>query len=622
MNRATTTCMAILVTVWVLGTPTFGWSGGSVPDRATHVVNWDGSGDHATIQEALDASTNGDTIIVMPSIGSPAGVYVENIQFPAMEITLCSSDPNDPAVVATTIIDGNASESVVTFASYAPPGAVIDGFTISNGFAAAGGGICCVNGDPTIRNCVITGNSADEGGGIRVWNGNAAIHHCVVSDNQATFRGGGICCVGFGSIVINPTITCCTITGNSIAGDWTYGGGICCDSINVTIDDCVISGNSTGSITDPGSEGGGVYNSDGTVSITGCTIADNTAGGNQSYGGGVSGMGGELSIDNCTLTGNSTNGDEYYGGGGISCTWGTLIVTDSRICNNSAVGGVGFVGGGGAIYALYSTSTISNCRIAVNEGKVGGAIMVENGDLQARNCEITFNTAVVDGGGLCATEGNLTVTNCTIAQNTAALFGFGGGILAYSSTVELANAILWGDSAGFGPEIYLDYWWEPEDTSTVNISYSDVEGGPNEIYVGDGSTLNWLTGSIDADPLFVDPDGPDDDHETYEDNDFRLSAGSPCIDTGHNSFALLTPTDLDGHARILCSQVDMGAYEFGLGDYQCDQDVDLADFASWDECMTGPGVGPYDPGCEAFDSNYDFDVDLSDFAAFEEAFTG
>ena len=81
-------------------------------------------------------------------------------------------------------------------------------------------------------------------------------------------------------------------------------------------------------------------------------------------------------------------------------------------------------------------------------------------------------------------------------------------------------------------------------------------------------------------------------------------------------------TDLDGHARVLCSDVDMGAYEFGIGDYECDPDVDPDDFASWDACMTDPDNGPYDPGCEAFDFEYDGDVDLSDFAGFQEVFEG
>ena len=35
-------------------------------------------------------------------------------------------------------------------------------------------------------------------------------------------------------------------------------------------------------------------------------------------------------------------------------------------------------------------------------------------------------------------------------------------------------------------------------------------------------------------------------------------------------------------------RVDMGAYEFGIGDFDCNQAVDLADFAGWEGCATDP----------------------------------
>lgn len=67
-------------------------------------------------------------------------------------------------------------------------------------------------------------------------------------------------------------------------------------------------------------------------------------------------------------------------------------------------------------------------------------------------------------------------------------------------------------------------------------------------------------------PQFVDRDGPDNDAATYEDNNYRLWAGSPCIDTGINDDWMWSATDLDGSPRILDGvaslTVDMGAYEY------------------------------------------------------------
>jgi len=96
-------------------------------------VDWHDTWDYATIQEALNASVDGDTIIVLPSTGSPTGAYMGNTIFPARAITLRGINPDDPAIVAATVIDGNASGSVVTFRQRTPAEAALDGFTIRNG---------------------------------------------------------------------------------------------------------------------------------------------------------------------------------------------------------------------------------------------------------------------------------------------------------------------------------------------------------------------------------------------------------------------------------------------------------------------------------------------------------
>lgn len=68
---------------------------------------------------------------------------------------------------------------------------------------------------------------------------------------------------------------------------------------------------------------------------------------------------------------------------------------------------------------------------------------------------------------------------------------------------------------------------------------------------GAGSTLQWLAGNLDVDPLFVDADGPDGNPLTLADNDWRLGAGSPGLDAGDNAEVSMDLLDLDGDANLL-----------------------------------------------------------------------
>jgi len=87
------------------------------------------------------------------------------------------------------------------------------------------------------------------------------------------------------------------------------------------------------------------------------------------------------------------------------------------------------------------------------------------------------------------------------------------------------------------------------------MTYSCIQGGAT----GEGN--------ITTDPAFVDADGPDDDPDTYEDNDYRLQADSSCIDGGRNEDWMAGAVDLDGNPRLWRGasslNVDMGAYEYG-----------------------------------------------------------
>ncbi len=235
---------------------------------------------YANIQAAIDVAVDGDEIVVSP------GTYYENINFSGENIILRSTDPTNPSVVASTVIDGNNAGSVVNFAGGELPQCVLSGFTITNGSAIHGGGIFAALNAVTIRNNIITGNSASGiGGGIASSHG--IIENNIISDNTA-YRGGGLgeCYgtirnniirnniasgapdnMGGGLFGCEATILNNTISGNSAPGSSGTGGGIAWS--RGTIINNTIYGNSAGQ------RGGGVWLFDGL--ITNCIIWGNSA---------------------------------------------------------------------------------------------------------------------------------------------------------------------------------------------------------------------------------------------------------------------------------------------------------------------------------------------------------
>lgn len=160
-------------------------------------VKQDGSGDYTQIQEAIDASSDGDTVLVWP------GRYYENVDFSGKNITLASLmlTTGDPSYKYNTIIDGNYSGSCVNIMS-GETDAVLYGLSLQHGSGEIWGG-----------------TTVAYGGGLNIAYARCSVEFCVISENRTDGAGGGI------SIVFSEGNQ---IKGTSIFNNHTFGlgGGI------------------------------------------------------------------------------------------------------------------------------------------------------------------------------------------------------------------------------------------------------------------------------------------------------------------------------------------------------------------------------------------------------------
>ncbi len=215
--------------------------------------------DYPTIQGAVDAAYDDDTVLVAP------GTYRENISI-STNVEVRSSDGSD-----STTIDGTGLGTVVAFENV--QSARLEGFTIVNGTgsnfarsAPVGGGIYCAESSPVISQCQIVGNAAAWGGGLCVDRGSSPrVVDSIIIGNMADDGGGVFCYEG-----TSPTFVT-TVIGENYA--YWYGGGACAiGNSNPTFSGCLFYENSA----DFG--GGGIYAAQGcNLQVMSCTLADNSS---------------------------------------------------------------------------------------------------------------------------------------------------------------------------------------------------------------------------------------------------------------------------------------------------------------------------------------------------------
>ena len=326
----------------------------------------------------------------------------------------------------------------------------------------------------------------------------------------------------------SPTVTDCCVRINFAqycAG--VYNLGPCSPAFT----NCAFTGNSAVNI------GGGMYNSGAAPMLTDCTFSDNTA----YIGAGMRNSDSKAMLINCTF---SQNAAVNYGGGMSNHYENSPILRDCTFSQNTA----GSFGGGMANRGG-SKPALVNCTFLKNAGGAwGGGMCNDEGSVPSlAQCIFTGNTANYGGGLGNMSSAHPILINCTFSANTALDFGGGiGNAPEGSPDVTISNCIFWDNSDAGGTDQSAQIH---SDVSVPVIQYSCIQGwtgtwsGPGNIGVnpqfvrspsdgGNGWGDNPATSGVD--------EGANDDY-----GDLRLLPGSPCIDAASNAIVAADIADLD-----------------------------------------------------------------------------
>ena len=254
--------------------------------------------DQPTIQAAINAASNGDSVLVAP------GTYQENIDFLGKVIKVASTNGS-----SVTTIKGNGSGSVVTFHTSESRGSILSGFTITGGFTSfSGGGINISGASPTIESNKIVGNQACDGDGMVVDAGSPLIKGNTIAGNSQTGCGGGTGGGGIEVIAAGSAVITGNLITNNDAGTGIGGGGITLWAAGTpTIMNNIISNNSA---ENSGLGGGGIS----MFNYSDAVIVQNLISGNRApQGGGAyylvpSGANGPTLVNNTFVNNQSSSG--------------------------------------------------------------------------------------------------------------------------------------------------------------------------------------------------------------------------------------------------------------------------------------------------------------------------
>jgi CSLREA domain-containing protein len=320
---------------------------------------------------------------------------------------------------------------------------------LGNTANGSGGGFANYStGNVTLTNCVFTQNAADQGGGgiANLSTGKVTVTDCTIEANigGGLFNSNGIFTVNHTSISANITggagggvfnkfgtfnLTDSTVSQNSANGGG--GGGVFNREGSLVISNSRIFSNTCASPPSQGGNGGGVESAAGSLMVNNCTISDNSV-----MAGNDTGVGGA--------------GTAF--GGGIFAN-GSLTLRGTTVANNTAAGGSatslfgapGSAIGGGLFSA--AESVVTNCTFSGNSARPGASHIprgtADGGGIyfDSTGHNFTLNNSTVTG--------NSAVSITVIGQDTAN----SGGLVNKSGNFILKSSLVASNSGGSAPDV-------------------------------------------------------------------------------------------------------------------------------------------------------------------------
>ena len=499
--------------------------------------------DYTTIQAAIDASADGDTVLVS------GGTYYENIRYRGKAITVGSLylTDGDTAHVAATIIDGSMhthpdSGSVVYFIDGEDTTSVLCGMTIRGGSGTLhdflgipyreGGGVYANGASPRIAGNLITRNR--------------------IHSQQAA--GGGVSAMTFAAVLPLLVLEGNRIIDNLVEGwDTTYGtvgGGVAVAGVHLRLLENTFERDTV--IAHRQANGGGLFIQaiDSGYPFPAGLISRNTfrhnvihASTHGAVGGGMTAIWtGDMTIQENSFEAN--DGTSVLGwaeGGGLCVTdenahgYGRKTITGNRFLTNSVTHGGSSTLSGGGVLVYRTLASMDGNEVRGNSASAGGGgVAIYRSSFRVVNNIIMENSTGGSGAGVLISYApqigaeQLMMQN-TIVANQSSYSAGGVSVSGSGASVEILNNIIWGNTALFYPQIFIQ-------PPTGRVNYCDVQGGWTGI------------GNLDSDPLFTV-------------GGYDLAVGSPCLGAGRDTITLLPATDFHGNPRPnpAGSRPDIGA---------------------------------------------------------------